>query len=318
MTEVVAQDNSPQKKESHIEAPSPFLPGTLIQFAFDGTSLELAKTCLKKYHLTQILQWRKKDESVHLKFGGWFASALELYHKRLIETDHEESLQQTVMWLMLETFGWNPDHNKKNRDTLLRTVIWYLDAYKDDPAKVLILESGIPAVELTFKLELPWEAAPGQPYLYCGHLDRVADFGGQLWVLDQKTSGGPIGPYFFKQFSPHTQMSGYSFAGKAILGSPIAGVIIDAVSVLVTQTTFARGFTNRTEGQMAEWIADTKKWTEIIKFAAERNYWPMNEASCGNYGGCVFREICSQDPAVRDSYLNTHFEKRAWNPLQVR
>lgn len=301
-------------------APSPFLPGTFVQFALDGTSLNTAKTCLRKYKLSQVDGWRKKDESVHLKFGSLFAGALELYHKDhvLKDNDHEEALLTTVSWLLVETFGWNSDHPKKNRDTLLRSTIWYLDAYKDDPAKVLILEDGTPAVELTFKLELPWEAAPGLPYLWCGHLDKVVTFAEGVHVMDQKTSGGGIGAYFFKQFSPNTQMSGYSFAGKAILGSPIAGVIIDAIQIAAGYTAFARGFTNRTQGQLDEWIADTKKWTEIIRFSAERDYWPMNEASCHQYDGCVFRDICCQDPSVRQNYLETYFERNAWNPLKSR
>lgn len=319
-TSAPESDSLREKTDLQVPAPSPFLEGTSIQFAWDSTSLNLAQECLRKYYLTQVLGWRKKDESVHLKFGGLFASALESYHKIKVAEglDHEEALARIVSWLHAETYGWKSDHPKKNQDTLFRSVIWYLEAYKDDPAKVLVLENGQPAVELSFKLELPWEAAPGQPYLYCGHLDKVVNFGGDIFVADQKTTGGGVGAYFFKDFSPHTQMSGYSWAGKSILGTPIAGVIIDAVQIAVGFTNFARGFTNRTQGQLDEWIEDTRKWTEVLKFSAERNYWPMNASSCNKYGGCVFREICSQDPAVRESYLNTYFEKRDWNPLQSR
>ena len=299
---------------------SPFLPGTKLQYALDSTSLGAAKKCLRYYHYSIIEGWRKKDESVHLRFGGELAKWVEFYWKCRFANgdDHEAALDETVGWMLYSILDWNPDHPKKNRETLVRSVIWYLDAYKNDPAKPIILANGQPAVELSFKIELPWEAAPGQPYIYCGHMDRIADYAGDNFVVDEKTTAGGIGAYFFNDFNPSTQMTGYTFAGKVIFGIPIAGVIIDAIKVVTGFTEFARGFTMRTEGQLAEWLEDTKHWTEIIKFAVERDYFPQNDQSCHQYGGCVFREVCSQDPMVRKEFLETYFEVNRWNPLEKR
>jgi hypothetical protein len=303
-----------------MNAPSPFIKGTNVQFALDSTSLGYAKECLRKYYYTIIEGWRARDESVHLRFGSEFAKWLEFYHKCLAGgADHEEALDTTVAYLLCSTYEWHSNHPKKNRETLLRSVIWYLENYKNDPAKTLILSNGTPAVELSFKLELPWEAVPGQNYILCGHLDKVVEYDGDPFVMDQKTLSGGIGPYYFKDFNPHTQMSAYTFAARAIFSIPVAGVIIDAVKVVGGFTEFGRGFTMRTEAQLDEWLEDTKRWTEIIKFAAERDYWPINESSCNKYGGCVFREVCSQDPSVRKNYLETAFEQsEPWNPLQSR
>lgn len=300
-------------------APSPFIEGTNLQFALDSTSLGAAKKCLKFYKYTIIDGLRKKNESVHLRWGGEFASALEFHHKRIAEgLPYEEALDASIQDTFIRTHEWHPDHPKKNKDTLLRSIIWYLDAYKDDPAKTYILSNGKPAVELSFKLELPWDAAPGQPYILCGHLDKVVDYGGDIFIMDQKSTGGNLGAFYFQDFNPHGQMSGYTFAGRVLFNIPVAGVIIDAVKVVAGYTEFARGFTMRTQSQLDEWITDTRQWTEIIKFSVEHNYWPMNDSSCHQYGGCAFREVCSQDPAVRNSYLSTYFEKRIWNPLIPR
>lgn len=305
--------------ELPVTAPSPFIEGTNIQFALDSTSLGFAKTCLRKYKYTIIDGYRRKNESVHLTWGAEFASALEFYHKRIAEAvSHDDALDKTVQSLFEKTVDWKPDHPKKNKETLFRSVIWYLDAYKDDPAKTYILQNGKPAVELSFKLELPWEAAPGQNYILCGHMDKIVDYGGDIMVMDQKSTGGGIGAYYFNQFNPNGQMSGYTLAGRMIFDIPIAGVIIDAVQVMVGYTDFARGFTMRTQAQLDEWLVDTKHWTEILKFAVEHDYWPMNESSCHMYDGCTFRDICSQTPAVRQVYLNTYFEKKYWNPLVPR
>ena len=302
------------------DAPSPFLEGTNIQFALDSTSLSAAKKCLRYYKYTIVDGWRKRDESVHLRWGGEFAKWLEFYHKcRAYGNSYEDSVDLVVAYSMYATYDFKSDHPTKNRETLIRSLIWYLDAYADDPAKTVILSDGSPAVELSFKLPLTWEAAPGQPYILCGHMDRIIDYDGSAFVQDQKSTSGAIGAYYFRQFNPHGQMSGYTIAGKAIFDIPVSGVMIDAVKVLVGSTEFARSFTNRTEGQPNEWLEDTRKWTQIIRYAAENDFWPQNDSACHQYDGCAFREICSQDPKVRQAYLETSFSRETpWNPLRNR
>jgi hypothetical protein len=218
-------------------------------------------------------------------------------------------------------------------------VVDYLDHFADDPAKTYILNDGSPAVELSFRFELDWgpEAARikdmnesleehgslGQPYLLCGHLDRVVDFNDQLLVMDRKTSVTTLSAYYFQQYSPSNQMSLYTLAGKIILGAPIRGVIIDAAQVLLEKpNAFARGFTYRTEDELEEWLVDLKHTLAYAERCATENYFPMNDTACNNYGGCKFRGICSKSPAVRDRFLAADFEKlepqNRWNPLSVR
>lgn len=303
-----------------VAAPSPFVAGTSLQFALDSTSIGYSKSCLRKYKLTIIDGWRKKDASVHLRFGGEFASALEFYNKFKVAEgcSHDDALDATVAETFARIVDWKSDHPKKNPYTLVRTIVWYLDNYENDPAEVLILEDGRPAVELSFKIELPWEAAPGIPYILCGHLDKVVTYCGDILVADQKTTSGALGAFYFAEYNPHIQMSTYTFASKMILGANVSGVMIDAAKIAVGFSEFARGFTMRTEAQLAEWLVDLKSWTSILSFAVTNDYWPMNEQSCHQYGGCVFREVCSQDPAVRQNYLETSFEKVFWNPLIPR
>ena len=67
-----------------------------------------------------------------------------------------------------------------------------------------------------------------------------------------------------------------------------------------------------------EWLADFGAWMVTAQTYAASGHWPMNEKSCNNYGGCVFKGICNKDPAVREAFLWTDFEKKYWNPLEVR
>ena len=310
--------------------PSPFLPDTEIQFAMDSTSMGVLKECPRKYKLSIIDGWQPRGRSLHLRFGILFHSGLERYdHHKFSGSDHEESVDMVVDYLLQSTWDgrdendeggapWDTGDTKKTRETLLRTVIWYLEEYKDDPAKTVILENGKPAVELSFKFDLPFIAPNDEPYIYCGHMDRLVTYADDIMVMDRKTSGSTIGAYYFNQYSPDNQMSGYTLAGKVVYDMPVSGVIIDAAQIAVGFSAFARGFTMRSDGQLDEWLLNTGEWLRLARGFAERGNWPMNEKSCGNYGGCSFRGVCSKDPAVRQLFLESDFEKRLWNPLEER
>lgn len=309
---------------------SPFILGTHFQFAWDSTSLGWLKECDRKYYYSMILGLRRKslafssEESIHLDFGSAYHRAKELYYRHVAEgKDHEEALDFVVDYLLTATWvdgkPWDSAHPKKNRDSLLRTVIWNLDKYRDDPAKTIILASGKPAVELSFKFELEqMRKLDGQPYVLCGHLDRVAFFGEDPYVFDYKTTGSSIGSYFFEQYNPDNQMSLYTLAARVIYNVPVAGVIVEAAQVLVGTSEFGRGFSMRTEAQINEWLEDTMFWFDRAERNAMRKYWPMNDKSCHKYGGCQFREVCSKDPAVRQNFLDTNYAVKPWNPLENR
>lgn len=319
-------------------AHSPFLPGTNIQFAWDSTSLGYLKTCPRLYQYIMIDGWGIRDESIHLRFGIEYHSALQDYAVARAQGEkHEDAIRHSVRLLQSRVYNWSPDRNSragkyKNRETIVGLVIDYLDHFVDDPASTFILADGTPAVELSFRFELDW--GPGweayedgtekpQPYLLCGHLDRVVDYADDLYVMDRKTSMSTLSSYYFNQWSPSNQMTLYTLAGKVMLSSPIKGVIIDAAQVLLEKpNAFQRGFTYRTDDQLDEWLVDLRYWLHTAETYATNGYWPQNDTSCDKFGGCKFREVCSRSPKVRDQYLKSEFDQLElqdrWNPLRAR
>ncbi len=632
------------------------------QYAWDSSSLKLVEACLYKYKLKIIDRWQPNRKSVHLLFGGWYATALENFHKAIADgVDYEQAVCDVVHEALIATweyekepctvcsgftevpateqsgldnfiscltcegkgyieFGgtaWVSDHNTKTRENLIRTIIWYLDQFRDDPCKTVILTNGAAAVEHSFKLPVDNDV------ILCGHLDRLVDYGGKLYVQDQKaqpvtervltpkgwtaigrlvegslvigqdgnahpvvgifpkgeveiyevqfndgtstrcawdhlwgvydqnkkyqvlsmeematapaykkfrvplvqpvqhveanlplhplalglligdgylggsviqfsdadgieagwlssvlpegddivktgsanytwnirggntrrilmdlelfgkrsggkfipdlymfaserqrrellrglletdgcyietnwlydstseqlvkdvcqlvrslggvasyhprsgnayrahlrmpewangvrsriikkvvklpyteqavcikvdaprnlyvtenyilthnTTGTTITPRFFDGFNPDTQMSLYSFAGKAIFGLPIKGVMIDGAQIAVGFTRFERGFTFRDDAQLTEWYDTALYNVERVRTATRDNYFPQNASACGNYGGCEFRHICARSPAVRQNFLRGDFvQGEQWNPLIPR
>jgi hypothetical protein len=302
-----------------------------VQFAFDSTSLKLAETCLRKYQYKMLLGWQPERKSVHLLFGGWYASALESYYKYVADgMSQDEALIEVVSEALTETWvfdadengdpiagtgvPWQSDHNTKTRENLIRTIVWYIDQFgEDDSCKTVILSNGQPAVEHSFRLD----ADDG--IVLCGHLDRLVEYGGKVYIQDQKTTQSTITSRYFDGYNPDSQMSLYTFAGKSIFGLPVKGVMIDGAQIAVGFTRFERGFSFRTDDQLNEWYEHSMYYIEKARQATRDNHFPLNPSSCGQYGGCEFRHICSKAPSIREQFLKGDFVRgKRWDPLEVR
>lgn len=301
------------------------LPG--LQFAWDATSLSAFKECPRKYYYSIVLGYEPKQRSYHLTFGIFYHEALETYdHARSSGLSHDQSTQAAIWSTLKKTWDtqlqrpWNSGDPYKNRFTLIRTIIWYLDHFADDPISTIQLANGKPAVELSFRYEFPYRMGTGESVIACGHLDRLGEIGGGVWVVDRKTTKHELNERYFQQFSPDTQMTWYTLAGKIVYDVPVQGVILDGAQVLVNSSRFQRQPISRTRSQLDEFIGDVKLLLGQAEGYAEDNYWPQNTASCFNFGGCKFRSICSRSPEVRQQFLDdpTQFQKRIWDPLVVR
>lgn len=291
-----------------------------FQHAWDSTSLSNFVTCPKKYYYSNLQGWQSEIRSAHLLFGGHYATALERYHKmRASGIDYDDAVRHVVRLAMTETWdtergaGQEWFHNLKTRETLIRSIIWYLDQFKNDTMPTVILSDGRAAVEYSFSLEL------SEDILYCGHIDRLVEYSDGIYVQDQKTTGSVISKKFFDDFSPDYQMSGYTLAGQIIFNIPVAGVVIDAAQIAVGFTRFSRGMVQRGKPQLEEFREEVLHYVGVAKRAHEEGYYPMNRKACGNYGGCEFRQICSAAPHHREALLSANFVKRdRWDPLRRR
>lgn len=291
-----------------------------FQFAWDSTSLGNFITCPRKYLYENLQGWQSVERSVHLIFGGHYAKALERFHKMRAEGfEYDAAVVRVVRLLLEET--WDEENNRpqswmhdiKTRDTLVRSVVWYLDEFKDDAMPTVILSNGQAAVEYSFSFEL------NSDYIYCGHIDRLVEYSGGIYVQDQKTSGAALSQKYFQDFKPDYQMSGYTLAGTIGFALPVQGVVIDAAQIAVGFTRFARGFTARSNAELEEFREEAIHYIGVAKQAHESGYYPMNRKACGNYGGCAFRKVCSVGPHYRQAMLSANFvQKDRWDPLKKR
>ncbi len=307
-----------------------------FQFGWDNTSLSLLKECPRKYQYSMIENWRRKHTAAPLSFGGFFHRGLELYDRFIASgSDKDEATRQMIKAIAIETeiettvFNsetlsetkvmrrYHTDDNRRNLFTLLRSLVWYLDLYQQDMFETIILPDGKPAVELSFRIELPFKGM-GNTLYYCGHLDKAVSYNGMNWVLERKHTVQSFSQYYFDRFVLDSQPTGYSFALSSLSKGLVGGVIIDAAQVAINFTRFQRTITPRRPEQINEWLINVQHWINVGLDYANENYWPMNETSCLKYGKCQFFDVCNAPQNLRKNYLETSFKQEIWDPLKSR
>lgn len=307
---------------------SPFDEGLpQFQVAWDSTSLGLLKECPRKYYYEIILGWRSAGQNVHLTFGLGYHASLEAYdHARVAGADHEEALRVAVRTALAtggvrsadgSWHGWRSTDHYKNIWTLVRTVVWYADHFRNDQMHTILLSSGKPAVELSFFFD--GGEINGIPVGYCGHMDRVAlDGDGRTAVHDRKTTKSQLNAQYYDSFNPHGQFALYTIASLVTFDQPAKGIVVDAAQVGVNFSRFGRRFISFPQATLDEFLRESNTWIANAQRYAETGFWPRNDKACGNYGGCAFRRVCSKSEHHRQSWLEADFRPFRWNPLEVR
>src|ERR1035437_9537119 len=128
-----------------------------FQFAIDSTSLGAAKQCPRYYYYSIVRGLQSRVESPHLVFGLHLHAAREHYeHNRAAGMGHEDNLDNCLDFSLRATWNtelnrpWLSGHEKKNRKTLIQTIVWYLDEQAaTDNLETVVLANGKPAVELS-------------------------------------------------------------------------------------------------------------------------------------------------------------------------
>lgn len=295
------------------------MPSPPLQLTWDAHSLNKLKTCPRLYQLSIIEGWRHKAPSYHLAFGIAYHKALETYaHSRAQGASHTTATLDAVHAALLCP-SWEETDSKKTRETLVRTIVWYLDHYKASPYKTIIMQDGTPAVELHFQFPVDIQTTAGETFQLCGHLDNVVTNGTEELIHDPKTTGMQLNSNYAAQYLLDDQMTIYTIAGQVAFARPVKGVLIDAAQVAVTMSRFSRFPVHRTQAQLDTWLQDLQFWLRIAESCHSADYWPKNEASCnGRFGGCVFRDVCSKHPSVQPNFLHADFKQEPWDPSKPR
>lgn len=291
-------------------------------FIIDNTSLAMFKECPKKYQLGILLGYRPKSSAPPLTFGKAYHDALEVFRREKARgMSHDDSIAKALRKALDASYA-DPSFTlftNRSRITLCRAIVWYADQYKNDVMKTLVLPNGKPAVELSFRVELPFSFhGSDAPVYYCGHVDEVAEYSDKLYAVEHKHTVGSMYDSYWDRYTFSSQISGYVMALKINFNLEVAGALIDATQVGVNFARFGRRIAHRVETHQQEWIVDLSYWMSQLDLCIRSDRFPHNTESCTKYGGCQFREVCFSSPLVRQAILDSHFKIEKWNPLKPR
>lgn len=274
--------------------------------------------CPQKAYLQNVAHWKAKNLSVHLLAGGAYAEGLEVARKSYYDehTDAETAIAQGLHAL-LRYYGTYecPPESAKSLERMLGALEYYFHEYPlgVDAAHPASLPGGRTGVEFSFAEPIDiLHPETGQPLIYCGRMDMVADYAGALYGEDDKTTSR-LGASWGNQWDLRAQFTAYTWACQQA-GIPLAGFLVRGISILKTKYETQQAITYRHPWMVERWYKQLLRDVNSMIECWKEDYWDYNlDDSCNAYGGCPFKKVCT---AVNpEAWLKVDFERRVRDPL---
>lgn len=287
-------------------------------FAIDSTLLGTFRSCPQKAFRTYVQHWKPASESVHLVAGGAFADGIEAARRAFYEQklSADESIAAGLQSLLQKYGDFEcPPESAKSLERTAGALEFYFENYPlgIDGAIPVTFPGGRSGIEFSFAVPLPIDhPVTGDPLLYTGRSDMIADFAGGVYIYDEKTTTS-LGPSWARQWEMRSQFTGYVWAAQHY-GINAAGVIIRGVSILKTKYDTQQVITYRSPYEVNRWLEQTTRDITRMIECWKSDYWDYDlDHACAEYGGCGLQSVCkSPDP---ETWLNAYFTQRVWNPL---
>lgn len=288
----------------------------------DNSAISSFKKCPTDWMYSSLRAITRKGGNIHLHFGGAYAAGLEAARKAFYD---ENLSEDEAICLGLDTairfYGdfESPSNYEggKSFDRLIYALIEYFAEYplSTDVIRPARLANGKSAVEFTFAIPLPNVRHPvtGNPLLYGGRFDMLAEREGVLFIEDDKTAT-QLGAQWMRNWDLDSQFTGYSWAARDF-GYPVAGAIIRGLSILKGGFGHAQAITYRPDWQIERWLQSTEHTIRLMIAYWEQGFYPMtlDKHACNSYGGCGYSRLCtSPNP---EPWITADYEPRVWNPL---
>jgi hypothetical protein len=255
--------------------------------------------------------WRSTRYSSATGFGSAVHAGLEELDKARHEGKTKDVAVNQAVSLVLKDYGEDlklSDDSARGLEAALRAVVWKAEEFWDDNLKLATMPDGSPALEQRFEVPIG-----DRGHRFSGRIDKIVSVDDRLYLVDTKTTKTALSEYYFNGYMPANQVFAYIWACREVLKLPVDGFIIDGVQTGVNFCRFARQVYNVSKELIDEWYNDTLHHLEISDVYANSQYYPANFTSCGNYGGCRYREACAHAKSQRHIFFGTDF-KQEYHP----
>lgn len=286
--------------------------------AIDSTMLGTFRSCPQKLFRTYMQHWKPQSDSVHLIAGKAFAEGVEIARRAYYEEN--QSAEDSVAYglkALINSYGdfECPPDSAKSLERTAGALEFYFHSYPlgHDGAVPLSFPDDRRGIEFSFAQPLPINhPISGDPLLYTGRADMVAEALGGIYVYDEKTASS-LGASWGRQWDLRSQFTGYCWAAREY-GIAATGVIVRGVSILKTKYDTQQAITYRTPWEVDRWLDQSCRDIERMIESWKSGHWDYNlDHACTEYGGCSLTTICkSKDP---EAWLPMYFTQRVWDPL---
>lgn len=294
----------------------------------DNFAITMFQTCPAKYFLRIKQQWTVRRKSAALGFGGAFHAGIAEWYRSGDPVRAFEAIDNS--WPME-----SPVDDYRTKSKCLEVMAQYIQRHPSETFSVIKLPSG-PLIEVAFTIPTGrfldcGDCPPGvghddgtghcnicrqslEEIDYGGIFDGGIEFSGAAYVLEHKTTS-QLGDYYFNQFKPNNQVTGYVWAGRQLTGQRMGGALINAIGVYkVGATKFARQVTARSDQEINEWLDSVHYTCKQIQHCERTGQWPMWTTGCTMYGKCEFHDVHSlPDITQRNNVLEQQYVKSEWD-----
>jgi len=284
----------------------------------DSSLLSAWRSCRRKVFLEYFQHWKPVLPNVHLHAGASFAHGLEVTRKAFYEEglSADEAIGAGFAALMTRYGNFAcPEDSAKSASSMAGALEYYFHAFPldTDNAKPTVLPSGKRGIEFSFLEPIDVNhPVTGDPILYAGRFDMIADYAGGRWGEDDKTTSS-LGASWGKQWDLRSQFTAYCW-GALRGGLKLNGFLVRGVSILKTKYDTAEVMTHRPQWMIDEWYEATLADVREMVATWQSGYWRKAlDNACNEYGGCLFKQICTSNDPQR--WLAVNFQRRRWDPV---
>ena len=300
----------------------------------DNFALTMHQACPRRYQHRMIEGHTLRRRSAALGFGGTLHNGLAVWYRNT-HLPNGERLDLAVAEIEKTWDNSVPVEDYRTMGKCVDVMQEYAREYPEESFKVVGAPER-PIVEVTFTLPTgmylpctqcdrdsggPWASqcsscsVEKEPIQYGGIFDGLIEFGPKVYVFEHKSTS-QLGTYYFNQFKPNNQVTGYIWAATQLSGLDVAGAIVNAIGVYKSsKTKFERQVTTRNkELDIPEWLMNVYDTCVEIKHHERTGRYPQRTPSCTQYGLCEFHQVCTlPNPEHRAKRLEQDYIKSNWD-----
>jgi hypothetical protein len=284
----------------------------------DSSAISEFRTCEMRDFYGRKHKLASVRPNVHLLAGGAFAKALEVTRRQffLAKMPPEDAVAcgLEALWSAYGPDADLPEDNPKSCSVIANALVAYFDKYplSTDFVRPITVEGAL-TVEFSFSFPLSVKhPVSGLPILYTGRCDAIADYRGQLFTCDEKTTSR-LGDSWPAKWPLRGQFIGYNH-GCHQNGLPVVGTIVRGVAVRKSgEVDFAEALIFHPQWMVDRWLEQTELTVARMVAAWESGQWAYNFGYACE--GCTFNRLCTTPDW--QTFREPYFKENSWNPLTL-